>query len=83
MGQMKTPREAPLLLPDGQPLNWFAWQRSPGGGLVPVAFDEHPKNTPTMTRDLLWKTVRPIPPDMQAASLAVLAEWAGEAEEWR
>jgi hypothetical protein len=59
-------------------MNWFAWQRSPGGALVPVAFDEHPKVTPTMARDVLSKTLRPIPPPMQGASLADLAKWAGE-----
>ena len=49
-----------------------------GGGLVAVAFDEHPKATPGAARDLVPKTVRPIPPAMQDASLGTLAEWDAE-----
>jgi len=64
-------------------MNWFAWQRSPGGALVPVAFDEHPKDTPSMARDLAPKSVRPIPPALREASLAELAEWASQATDRR
>ncbi len=55
-------------------MNWFAFQTAPCG-LVPVAFDEHPKMTPTMTKNLIWSSVRPIPKEMQGAPLSELVVW--------
>ncbi len=54
-------------------MNWFALQRSPSGYLVPVAFDDHPRNTPTMARDVIKGTIREIPEEMRGLSLAELA----------
>ena len=56
-------------------MNFFAFQRSPGGRRVPVAFDEHPSRTPTMSTDVIWDTLRPIPEGMRDASLADLEAW--------
>ena len=57
-------------------MNWFGYQAGPGGERVPVAFDDHPKNTPSLARDLIWDTLRPIPEAMRGVSLGVLVEWA-------
>lgn len=65
-----------LRMREAETMRWFAFQRSPGGGRVPVAFDEHPKLTPTMARDVIEGTLRPIPEAMRGASLAELVEWA-------
>ena len=66
-------------LPKAAPpeMRWFAWQRAAGGGLVPVAFDEHPKETPSAAVYLVPKSIRPIPLELRAATLAELATWAG------
>jgi hypothetical protein len=60
-------------------MNWFAFQQSPSGERKPVSFDEHPRMTPTMARDVIWSTLRPIPVELQNASLVELVEWANGA----
>lgn len=63
-------------------MKWFAWQRASGGVVVPVAFDEHPNETPSMAVDLVPESIRHIPSELRDASLDDLARWAS-AEDMR
>ena len=56
-------------------MNFFAWQKDPGGKLVPVTFDERPiPGKRSDWRDVIPGTVKEIPLEMRNLSLAELAE---------